>query len=288
VVLFISFFTTLITSITFTTRISYPPPSMLTTILFNFTEALLIALVVMTLIWAVTEWLENSSLVDAAWSLTILALSLHFAAQPEGFIPRDVLTAALAAFWAIRLSVFIFMRNHGKGEDPRYADLKTKWGEKRKLKMLQFFWAQGAAAVLFTIPFILTGVNSAHTIHPLEWSGALLVFIAVLGETSADLSLACFKKNPANRGKTCRAGLWNYSRHPNYFFEWLVWVGFALLATPSPLGAFAWLCPAAMLHFLLNVTGIPKTEEQALKSRGEDYREYQKTTSKFIPWFKQK
>jgi len=287
---------------------------MLVAILFNFAEALLMALVVMTLIWAVTEWLENSSLVDAAWSLTILALAMHFAAQPEGFIPRDLLTTALAVFWALRLSVFIFIRNHGKGEDPRYAELKVKWEKEApqrsssamsltawlqrirlarnpaeahtRKRMLQFFWAQGAAAVIFTTPFILTGANSAHTIHPLEWTGAVFVFIAILGEASADLSLARFKKNPANRGKTCRAGLWNYSRHPNYFFEWLVWVGFAILATPSPLGVLAWLCPAAMLHFLLNVTGIPKTEEQALKSRGEDYREYQRTTSKFVPWFK--
>ncbi|MBP9864829.1 MAG: DUF1295 domain-containing protein [Candidatus Omnitrophica bacterium] len=259
---------------------------MLTPFLFSTVEALVMALAVMTLIWAVTEWLQNSSLVDAAWSLTILALALHFAAQPEGFIPRDILTAALAAFWALRLSIFIFMRNHGKGEDPRYADLKVKWGEKRKFKMLQFFWAQGAAAAIFTLPFILTAANTAHQIHALEWAGALVVFAAVLGETSADISLARFKANPANRGKTCRAGLWNYSRHPNYFFEWLVWCGFALLASSSPLGWLTWLCPAVMLHFLLNVTGIPKTEEQALKSRGQDYRDYQRTTSKFVPWFK--
>jgi len=257
-------------------------------LLLNFAESVIMALAVMTLIWALTERLQNSSLVDAAWSLTILALALHFAAQPEGFIPRDLLTSALAAFWALRLSIFIFLRNHGKGEDPRYADLKNKWGEKRKLRMLQFFWAQGAAAAIFTLPFILTGLNPTHTLHPLEWAGAFLVFIAVLGETSADISLARFKANPANRGKTCRAGLWNYSRHPNYFFEWLIWVGFALLASASPLGWLAWLCPAAMLHFLLNVTGIPKTEEQSLKSRGDDYREYQRTTSKFVPWFKPK
>lgn len=259
---------------------------MLTTLLFYFAEALLMALVVMTLIWAITEWLQNSSLVDAAWSLTILALALHFAAQPGGFFLRDVLTAALAAIWALRLSFFIFIRNHGKGEDPRYADLKKKWGEKRKVRMLQFFWAQGAAAVIFTLPFILTGANPTQRMHALEWVGALLVLGAVVGEASADVSLARFKANPANRGKTCRAGLWNYSRHPNYFFEWVVWCGFALLATASPLGWLAWLCPAAMLHFLLNVTGIPKTEAQSLKSRGEDYREYQRTTSKFVPWFK--
>ena len=259
---------------------------MLTAILFSFAEALLMALAVMTLLWIVTEKLKDSSLVDAAWSLCILVLALHFAAQPTGWIIRDTLFSLIVFTWAFRLSVFIFTRNHGKGEDPRYTELKKNWGEKRKLKMLQFFWAQGAAAALFTLPFILMSLNAANTLQPLEILAAILVVCAVLGEASADLSLARFKANSANKGKTCREGLWNYSRHPNYFFEWLVWCGFALMASAAPWGWLAWLCPAAMLHFLLNVTGIPKTEEQSLKSRGEDYRDYQRSTSKFVPWFK--
>lgn len=260
----------------------------MTETLFSLGEAVLMALAVMTLLWAVTEKLNDSSLIDAAWSLCILALALHFAAQPTGWIIRDLFTGILVSVWALRLAIFIFLRNHGKGEDPRYTELKKNWGGKKKVKMLQFFWAQGAAAALFTIPFILTSLNSKKAIHPLEILGALLVIISVFAESSADLSLARFKQNPLNKGKTCRAGLWNYSRHPNYFFEWLVWCGFALTASASPLGWFAWICPIAMLHFLLNVTGIPKTEEQSLKSRGDDYRDYQRTTSVFIPWFKKK
>ncbi len=261
---------------------------MITSILVNFSQAIAMALAVMTVLWAVTEWLQDSSLVDAAWSLCIALLALHFAAQPDGWRLRDLLTSALVLIWALRLSLFIFKRNHGKGEDPRYSELKQKWGAKRKVKMLQFFWAQGAAAALFTVPFILTGRNASAQIGALEWAGALVVLAAIAGEASADLSLARFKANPANRGKTCRAGLWNYSRHPNYFFEWLVWCGFALFASASPMGWAAWICPALMLHFLMNVTGIPKTEEQSLKSRGDDYRDYQRTTSKFVPWFKRK
>lgn len=255
-------------------------------LIFSLLEAFAMAFVVMTVLWAITEWLKNSSLVDAAWSLCILIITLHFFAHGKGFWLRSALGAALVLVWALRLSLFIFNRNHGKAEDPRYTALRESWGEKQKIRMLQFFWAQGAAAAFFTLPFILLSAHSAPKLHASEWVGTLLILIAVAGETSADLSLKKFKNNPASRGKTCRAGLWNYSRHPNYFFEWLVWCGFALFASTAPWGWAAWSCPALMLHFLLNVTGIPKTEEQSLKSRGDDYREYQRTTSKFIPWFK--
>ena len=78
-------------------------------------------------------------------------------------------------------------------------------------------------------------------------------------------------------------GLWRYSRHPNYFFEWLVWIAYAMFALASPWGWISLACPAVMLYFLLRVTGIPATEAQALKSRGDDYREYQRTTSAFVP-----
>lgn len=242
----------------------------------------------MTVLWAVTEWLKDSSLVDTAWSLCIALLGLHFLSQPESRTVHSFAAGTLLLLWALRLSIYIFKRNHGKGEDPRYTELKNKWGEKQKIRMLQFFWMQGAAAALFSLPFILVGMNTAPGISIVEWLGAAGVLAGIAGEASSDASLARFKANPANRGKTCRDGLWNYSRHPNYFFEWLTWCGFALFASASPMGWLAWLCPAAMFHFLVNVTGIPKTEEQALKSRGDDYREYQRTTSKFIPWFKKK
>ena len=117
--------------------------------------------------------------------------------------------------------------------------------------------------------------------------GIALWLIGLLGESLADRQLARFRADPANKGKVCRTGLWNYSRHPNYFFEWLVWVGYAVFALGSPWGWLGLLAPALMLHFLRNVTGIPMTEELSLKSKGDAYREYQRTTSAFVPWFKQ-
>jgi steroid 5-alpha reductase family enzyme len=110
----------------------------------------------------------------------------------------------------------------------------------------------------------------------------------MIGEAVADQQLHNFKKNTANKGKTCQVGLWKYSRHPNYFFDWLVWIGFATFAVTSPWGFVGILSPALILCFLLGLTGIPATEAQALRSRGEEYRDYQRRTSAFVPWFPKK
>jgi steroid 5-alpha reductase family enzyme len=113
------------------------------------------------------------------------------------------------------------------------------------------------------------------------------VFLAgLIGESAADWQLARFKATPGHAGRICQAGVWNYSRHPNYFFEWLVWCGFALVALAAPWGWLGLLSPALMLYTLLRVTGIPATEAAALARRGDAYREYQRTTSAFVPWFK--
>jgi steroid 5-alpha reductase family enzyme len=116
-------------------------------------------------------------------------------------------------------------------------------------------------------------------------AGLALWAVAFAGELTADMQLEAFKQRPGTSGRTCRDGLWRYSRHPNYFFEWLIWCAFFLVALPAPWGATAVICPAMMLYFLFRVTGIPATEAQALRTRGEDYRKYQATTSVFVPWF---
>ena len=121
-----------------------------------------------------------------------------------------------------------------------------------------------------------------------EKIGAGIWLVSILCEAIADLQLSAFKKNPENKGKTCREGLWKYSRHPNYFFEWMMWIGYAVFALGSPWGWLGLLSPALVLYFLFGSTGIPATEAQALRTRGNAYREYQRATSSFVPWFPKK
>jgi steroid 5-alpha reductase family enzyme len=126
--------------------------------------------------------------------------------------------------------------------------------------------------------------NPAAAIRPLEWLGLAIWIAGLAGESVADRQLARFKADAQNRGRVCEAGLWRYSRHPNYFFEWTIWVAYATFALASPPWGYAALAmPALMLHFLFNVTGVRATEAQALRSKGEAYREYQRRTSAFVP-----
>jgi steroid 5-alpha reductase family enzyme len=137
---------------------------------------------------------------------------------------------------------------------------------------------------MFSIPFVPVVYNKT-TWGWSDYAGIIVWLIAVIGETTADRQLARFRSKPENQGKTCRIGLWNYSRHPNYFFEWIHWFTYVFLGIGSPYWWATLLGPVLMLIFLYKITGIPYTEKRALQTRGEDYRQYQQTTSPFIPWF---
>src|SRR5439155_26622758 len=148
-----------------------------------------------------------------------------------------------------------------------------------------FFQAQAGFVVVFSLTFVFTTLNDHARIEPLEWAGTAVWLTGLVGTAVADRQLARWRADPANRGKTARTGLWNYSRHPNYFFEWVTWCGFALVALAAPRGWIGFVTPAFLLLLLFRVTGIPATEGQALRSRGEDYARYRREVSVFVPWF---
>jgi steroid 5-alpha reductase family enzyme len=238
------------------------------------------------LVWLVARRIRNYSIVDIAWSAGVPVLAVLYAALGDGSAERRLLGAAMAATWGFRLAWHLSRRIRAAypEEDGRYEELRRSWGDDSP-KFLFFFLAQGGLDLLLATPFLLASLNTRPAIHPLEWAGIALLVVAVAGETIADRQLAAFKASAAGPGRVCRVGLWRYSRHPNYFFEWLVWVAFALFALPAPAGWLALGCPLLMLYFLFRVTGIPATEEQALRSKGDAYRQYQWTTSAFVPWF---
>src|ERR1700761_3046303 len=140
--------------------------------------------------------------------------------------------------------------------------------------MFFFFQIQAVGSVLFAVPMLIAA-RSRAPLGVLDFLGVAIWLIAIGGEATADRQLAAFRRDEANRGAVCQRGLWHYSRHPNYFFEWLHWWAYVALAANAPLGWLTLIGPLAMLYFILFVTGIPPTEAQSLKSRGEKYREYQ-------------
>jgi steroid 5-alpha reductase family enzyme len=192
---------------------------------------------------------------------------------------------AVAAAWALRLAAYIVRRHRGAAEDGRYQEIRARYRERAHRFFFWFYQAQGLLASLLSLPFLLIAFDLRPEFGALEISGYALSVTALVLESVADRQLARHRRDPAMRGTTCRAGLWRYSRHPNYFFEWLVWVGFAIAAVGAPYGIAALASPLLMLYLVLRVTGIPPVEERAIRSRGDEYRRYQRSTSAFVPWF---
>ena len=240
----------------------------------------------MFVIWLVSMRLHNAGVVDVGWALGLVILALWYAWQGPGLPARKWVMAAMVAFWGIRLALHLIRRIASEPEDGRYQQLRREWqGKNVPLRFLFFFEFQALLDVLLSLPMLLSALNPAPQVCVLEYAGVGLWFVAIVGESVADAQLAAFKRDPANRGRVCQQGLWRYSRHPNYFFEWFIWVAWMVYALASPWGWLSVVCPALMLFFLFRVTGIPATEAQALRSRGQEYTRYQQTTSAFVPWF---
>jgi steroid 5-alpha reductase family enzyme len=247
------------------------------------------ALVMLALVlaaWVLMLRTGNAAWVDVAWAIGMGALALLFAVLGPGWRPRRELVGLLGGLWGLRLGLHLALRTAAdRREDARYARLRQAWGGNIALKFLGFFLFQGLLDLALAWPFLAACLDTREPMAGVAWAGAGVWSAALAGEALADAQLARFRADPGSRGKVCAAGLWRLSRHPNYFFQWLAWVGCFLVALPAPLGWTTAASPLLILFFLLRVTGIPATEEQALASRGDAYRRYQQATSAFIPWF---
>lgn len=243
-------------------------------------------MVVMLLLWLRQRATRNAASVDIAWSFGTGVMGVFFAVVATGWDGRRWLVAALVALWAFRLGVYLWQRIAREEEDGRYQMMRDRWGSKTQSYLFAFFQIQATWAVLFALPMFVAASNPTSRFTWLDGVGIAIWVIAILGESVADAQLTRFRANPSNKGAVCRDGLWYYSRHPNYFFEWLHWWAYVAIALAGG-WAWGWLTlggPAVMLIFLLKVTGIPPTEAQAVRSRGEAYRQYQRTTSSLFPW----
>lgn len=228
--------------------------------------------ILMVVSWGVARRTHNLGWVDFGWVACVVASSLVHSLAGPGWWLRRALIALMVGLWGGRLLRHLGSRLGGP-QDERYDELARKpagW-------LFCFFQAEGLLALVLTWPLARVAAVERPFLEAWEWAGLGLFLLAFAGETIADRQLHDFKERSEG---VCRTGLWKYSRHPNYFFEWLTWVAWAVLAG----FARAWLSPAIMLYLLTCVTGIPPAERQALKRRGEEYRHYQRTTSAFVPW----
>lgn len=246
--------------------------------------------IIMIIIWMWAKKINNAGIVDIFWSYNFPVIAIIYYLLGDGFEMRKLIVLIMVCIWGARLGTYLFVRviGHINEEDGRYKQLRIDWAPNVDSKFFWFFQMQALSNVFLSLPFLFACINPNPELSILEKIAAALWLICITGEAIADRQLQVFKKNPANKGKVCDVGLWNYSRHPNYFFEWMIWVSYFLFACASPYGWIAIICPISMLYLLFKVTGIPMTEEQSIRSKGQAYKDYQKTTSVFVPWFKNK
>jgi steroid 5-alpha reductase family enzyme len=247
------------------------------------------AAALMTAGWLVSLVIRNVTVVDSLWGLGFVLIAWLTAGLADGYAGRRWLVALLATLWGLRLCAYLTWRNWGKREDPRYASWRQASGDRFWIvSLFKVFWLQ--ALFLWTISLVLQVPQmSVAPARFTAWdaAGGIVWAVGFFFETAADMQLARFKADPQNKGRVMDRGLWRYSRHPNYFGECLIWWGLFLVALSVPGSLWTVISPVIITLVLLKMTGVALTERTIVDTRPA-YRDYQRRTSTFIPWFPKK
>jgi steroid 5-alpha reductase family enzyme len=240
----------------------------------------------MTLLWLISLWLRDASIVDSYWGTGfVVAAWVYFLLTPAGFSTRKWLVVLLVTLWGLRLSLHILRRNWGRGEDFRYQAWRQEHGPAWWWRSyLQVYMLQGALMWIISLPLLAAQFNAAS--DSLTWLDGLALPVWCVGfffEAAGDQQLARFKADPANKGRVLNTGVWRYTRHPNYFGDAVQWWAYYLLAAAAG-GFWTILSPLVMTFLLVRVSGVSLLEK-TLKDAKSGYREYTESTSAFIPWF---
>lgn len=251
-------------------------------------SAALVILGLMLIVTAIANPLKNAGIVDVAWAFGFSLIAGTYFALGQGAPVQKTVMLLMVTASSWRLAWYLLKRviaTHPE-EDGRYHALRELWGpEKSPWLFFAVYLFQGVLMLIVSSPFLFAAQNPSPTLSPLQWVAMVVWAVGLIFEAVADQQLKRFKDQPENKGKVCQSGLWAYSRHPNYFFEWLQWMGYYLLALGAPGGWTTIYSPMIMLLFLTRFSGVAATEAQALKTKGEAYRRYQESTSPFVPWF---
>ncbi len=242
----------------------------------------------MTAAWATQRAAGNSGWIDVFWTYGTGAVGVAAALWPFGgsSTPRQMLVAALVAIWAIRLGTYILRRvATSHEEDARYAKFKREWGAAYQAKIYILILPQALITTIMMVSVEVAAHRPVEGLDVRDMLGAAILAVAIGGESLADWQLARFKKTNTRKGAICEAGLWGWSRHPNYFFEWFGWLAYPVIALnlTQPVTLLTLVAPAVIFVVLRFITGVPPLEDTMLQSRGEAFRAYQTRTSAFIP-----
>jgi steroid 5-alpha reductase family enzyme len=245
----------------------------------------------MAVAWAVQQRSGNSGWIDVFWTFGTGAAGCLLALFPieagDGPNSRQLLAAVFVAVWSLRLGWHIVLRTRASTDDPRYRDIMDGWGSQASRKLLGHLQIQALVGLLLAYCVMLAAHNPTEHLRLQDYAAIALFVVGVLGEALADWQLRRFKQDPANRGRICDTGLWSWSRHPNYFCEWLCWLAYPLLAIDLSgnyaIGCVALLAPLCMYWLLMHVSGIPPLEAHMMRTRKSLFESYKARTSAFFP-----
>ncbi|MBV9511858.1 MAG: DUF1295 domain-containing protein [Caulobacteraceae bacterium] len=242
--------------------------------------------------WAFQHARRNGGWSDVCRALAmgvvgaIASLAPPFTAPGGGMGLRQLLVASLIGAWALRLGLHLRARVLSRPEDARYGELRAGWGRRPAVMMFLFLQAEGLAGAAVLVSVASAAHNPAPDLSASDLAGSAVLALGLLGESLADTQLAAFAHDPRRKGQVCEAGLWRWSRHPNYFFEWFGWLAYPLIglnaASPYPFGWASLIAPVLM-YGALRYGSAPLLEAHMLRSRGEAYRAYQARVSAFFP-----
>jgi steroid 5-alpha reductase family enzyme len=252
-------------------------------------QSLLVIMGIMSILWIISVILRNVSIVDLFWGFGFVLTNGFYFIRTEGFGVRKVILLVLVTIWGLRLSGYLLWRNLGKGEDYRYKQFRSKYGEKRYwwISFFQTFLLQGVLMWLISAPLLgaqFYGQYKGITI--LDYTGVALWIIGFVFEAGGDSQLAAFKSNPSNKGKVLNSGFWRYTRHPNYFGDSSVWWGYGLICLAAG-SILPILGSILMTALIIKVSGVALLEKN-LKDKKPGYQDYIEKTSAFFPWFPKK
>ncbi len=248
-----------------------------------------VVMVLMTLLWVVSVFLKNASIVDPFWGFGFVVVAVYYFLQTGETDVRKILVMILVVLWGLRLSVYLFWRNAGKGEDYRYQNFRKSYGEHRYwwVSFFQVFLLQGILMWLISAPIL--GAMFYAGSSPLNILDFAAIFFWIIGftfEAGGDFQLARFKMNPQNKGKVLNTGFWKFTRHPNYFGDSTVWWAFGFFSAAA--GSYLpILSSVLMMALIIKVSGVALLEK-SLAGKKPEYRDYILKTSAFFPWFPKK
>lgn len=253
----------------------------------NFITLGVVLFVYMSFWFVVSLIRKRNDVADTAWGLGFVTLTWVSFFISNSFDLRVLIVNTLVTIWGVRLAWHIHQRNKGKGEDYRYLAWRNEWGKWFYLRSyFQVYILQGIFLFLIVSPVLLINLSMGGIFGFFDYVGVFVWIIGFIFESVGDAQLKNFINDPQNKGKLMRSGLWQYTRHPNYFGEVMQWWGLWLVSLSVPNGIYFIFGPLTITYLILKVSGVPMLEKKM--EENPDFADYKRTTSVFIPWFKNK